>query len=83
VQAGYLLKSDWAMGLRFTKLNANTASASYAQYNKHYTFVLSKYIAGNNMKIQTEIGYEALSDAFKTATQKGNSYAQLMFTVQL
>ncbi len=83
IQAGYLLKSDWAFGVRYTGLNANAVSANYAQYNKHYTFVCSKYIMGNNLKIQTEIGYEELSNAFKTATQKGNNYAQVMLTVQL
>ncbi len=83
IQAGYLLKSDWAFAMRYTQLNANTNSANYAQYNKHYTFVCSKYIAGNNLKVQTEIGYEALNRTFVTATSKGNNYAQVMVTVQL
>jgi phosphate-selective porin OprO and OprP len=83
IQAGYLLKSDWALGLRYTRLNANATSANYAEYNKHYTFVFSKYISGNNLKVQTEIGYEELSDVFKTPTKKGNHYAQVMVTIQL
>ncbi len=83
VQAGYLLKSDWAFGLRYTELKSNTISANFAQYNRYYTFVFSRYISGNNMKIQTEIGYEELNNSFKSATQKGNNYAQVMVTVQL
>lgn len=83
IQAGYLLKSDWSFGLRYTQLNANTASANYAQFNKHYTFVFAKYLSGNNLKIQTEIGYQQLSNAFRTTTQNGNQYAQLMVTIQL
>jgi hypothetical protein len=83
IQAGYLLKSDWAFGLRYTGLNPNAISANFAQYNKYYTLVFTRYISGNNLKLQTEIGYDELKDALKTATQKGNYYAQVMITVQL
>lgn len=83
VQAGYLLKSDWALGLRYTRLNANAVSANFAQYNKYYTFVATKYLSANNLKVQTEIGYDELNNTLKTLTQKGNFYAQVMFTVQL
>lgn len=83
VQAGYLLKSDWAFGVRYTTLKANTTSANFAQYNKHYNFVFSKYLQGNTLKIQTELGYEALTKALQTATQRGNHYMQVMVTVQL
>jgi phosphate-selective porin OprO and OprP len=83
IQVGYLLKSDWAFGLRYTGLNANATSANFAQFNKYYTFVFTKYLSGNNLKIQTEIGLDELHDALKTATQKGNTYAQVMVTVQL
>jgi phosphate-selective porin OprO and OprP len=83
VQAGYLLKSDWALGLRYTRLNANAISANFAQYNRHYTFVATKYLSGNNLKVQTEVGYDELNNTLKTLTQKGNFYTQVMFTVQL
>ena len=83
IQAGYLLKSDWSFGFRYTGLNANAVSANYAEYNKYYAFVFTKYMSGNNLKVQTEIGYDELSNDFKTATKKGNNYAQVMVTVQL
>ncbi len=83
IQTGYLLRSDWAIGVRYTSLNGNTTSANYADYNKHYAFVFTKYIAGNNLKVQTEIGFEELKNSLKTPTQKGNNYAQIMVTMQL
>ncbi len=83
VQAGYLLPSDFGFGLRYTSLNANASAASFANFNKHYTFILNKYLYKHDFKVQLEIGYEELTDVLKTATQNGNYYSQLMFTIQL
>ena len=83
VQSGYVFRSDWAVALRYTSLNNNTVSASFADYNKFYTIVATKYLADHNLKIQFEISYDELKDALKTSTQNGNYYSQILFTVQL
>ncbi len=83
VQSGYVFPSDWAVALRYSSLNSNTISASFADYNKFYTLVATKYLANHNLKIQFEIGYDELKNALKTATQNGNYYSQIQFTVQL
>ncbi len=83
VQAGYVLPSDWSLSGRFSTLKSNTISASFATYNKYYTFNATKYLSEHNLKIQFEIGYDELDKAFKTTTQSGNIYSQIMFTVQL
>ncbi len=83
VQGGYVFPSDWAMGVRYTSLNANAFSANFADYTKYYTVVATKYISNHNLKIQFEVGYDELPTLLKTPTQNGNYYSQLMVTVQL
>ena len=83
VQAGYILPSDWAFGFRYTSLNDNVITTNFANYNKYYTVVATKYLADHNLKIQFEIGFDELKDALKTSTQNGNYYSQIQFTVQL
>ncbi|MCX6208223.1 MAG: hypothetical protein NTZ59_01675 [Bacteroidetes bacterium] len=81
-QAGYIFPSDWAFGARYSSLNNDVVSANYADYNKYYTLVATKYLTGHNLKIQIEMGYDELKEALKTATQNGNYYTQVQFTVQ-
>ena len=83
VQTGYVFRSDWAVALRYSNLNSNTVSANFADYNKYYTLVATKYLSDHNLKIQFEISYDELKDALKTTTQNGNYYSQIQFTVQL
>ncbi len=83
VQSGYVFRSDWSVALRYSILNSNTVSANFADYNKFYTLVATKYLADHNLKIQFEISYDELKDALKTTTQNGNYYSQIQFTVQL
>lgn len=83
VQAGYVLPSDWAMGVRYTSLNPDAFSANFATYNKFYTVVATKYMSNHNLKIQFEIGYDELPTLLKTPTQNGNYYSQVLVTVQL
>ncbi|MFY7965114.1 MAG: hypothetical protein ACOVO1_09475 [Chitinophagaceae bacterium] len=83
MQAGYVFPSDFAVGFRFTNLNSNTISANFADYNKFYDLVFSKYLANHNCKIQFQISFDELQNALKTTTQNGIYYTQLMFTVQL
>jgi hypothetical protein len=82
-QAGYIFPSDWAFGARYSSLNSDVVSANYADYNKYYTLVATKYLSGHNLKIQMELGYDQLKETLKTITQNGSYYAQVQFTVQL
>jgi phosphate-selective porin OprO/OprP len=83
VQAGYILVSDWAFALRYAHLEEADHAAAFANQNRNYTFVLTKYLSGNNLKVQTEVGYNELKQSLKTDTQTGNYYAQVMLTLQL
>lgn len=81
-QAGYIFPSEWAFGARYSSLNNDVLSANYADYNKYYTLVATKYLSGHNLKIQIEMGYDELKEVLKTATQNGNYYTQVQFTIQ-
>jgi phosphate-selective porin OprO and OprP len=83
VQAGYLFLSNWAMGARYSTLKENNITAAFADYDRSYTFVTTKYLSGNSLKIQFELGYNQLREALKTSTQNGTYYSQVQFTIQL
>jgi hypothetical protein len=82
-QAGYTLRNNWAFAGRYSVLNDNVLSANFASYNRNYTVIATKYLSEHNLKIQSEIGYQELKKNLQTGNQKGNLYAQVMFTVQL
>jgi hypothetical protein len=82
VQAGYLFQSNWAVGARYSSLNADDITTDFANLNEYYAMVLTKYLSGHNLKFNLQLGYNELSDALKTDTQNGTYYAQLQFTVQ-
>lgn len=83
MQGGYLFPCNWAVSGRYSVLTEDNISNNFADYNKSYSVVFTKYLSGHNLKIQTEIGFDEFKNALKTATQKGNYYSQLMVTVQL
>lgn len=83
MQAGYLFQSNLAVGARFSTLNDNAITANFADQNRHYTLVTAKYLSSHNLKLQFEVGYDELKDNLNTATQSGNYYTQLQFTIQL
>lgn len=83
IQAGYLFKSNFSFAMRYSTLQSEFNSSKFDDYNKSYTLVFTKYLSGNNLKIQTEIGFDELKSVLKTSTQKGNYYSQIMVTVQL
>lgn len=84
IQAGYLFSSNWSLGFRYTELKADAKAQNFADFNKYYTMVISKYLSGNNLKIQLELGYDQLNKTIiKTPTITDNYYSQLMLTVQL
>jgi hypothetical protein len=83
IQAGYLLPSNWAFGGRFSALEENNVTATFANNDKAYTFITTKYISAHALKIQFELGYSQLRQSLKTATQNGAYYSQIQFTIQL
>ncbi|MFN1834233.1 porin [Balneola sp. MJW-20] len=54
-QAGYLFMNNIEPALRFTTIDPDDVS-SLAKRNE-YTFGLSKYVVGHNLKIQTDVSY--------------------------
>jgi len=78
LQAGYLLPSNWAFGLRYTKLYQDDNSAIFATNDENYSFVTTKYISGHDFKIQGEIGKSNIQ-----GSTNDYLYGQIMVTIQL
>lgn len=83
VQAGYLLRSDWGLGIRYAVLNNDIYSAAFADYNKNYSFIVTKYLAGNDLKIQAQFDYNQVRAGLQTPNNKANYTGQIMFCVHL
>ena len=82
-QAGYLFKSNWSLSGRYSFLNNDVYTASFASFNKNYSVVLTKYLSGNNLKVQAEFDYSQLQTNLQSTTTKGTCIGQLMFSVNL
>jgi hypothetical protein len=80
-QAGYLIKSKWAIGGRYSHLEQDQHSALFADVDGLYSVVVTRYIVGHNLKINFENGFEHFNKALTTETANGNFYSQLMLTV--
>nr|WP_315147363.1 hypothetical protein [uncultured Flavobacterium sp.] len=78
LQGGYLLPSNWAFGLRYTKLYQDVNSATFATNDENYSFVTTKYISGHDFKIQGEIGKSNIQ-----GSTNDYLYGQIMVTIQL
>jgi len=83
VQAGYLLKSNWSVGMRYSFLNNNIISAAFANNNKNYSLIVSKYLAGNDLKIQAQFDYYQVKSSLQSANNKATYNGQIMFCVNL
>ncbi|MFD2919179.1 hypothetical protein ACFS6H_05595 [Terrimonas rubra] len=83
VQAGYIFPSDIAVGARFTSLKSDEYSAAFADYNKFYNLVITKYLQKHDLKLQMQLGFDQLRQTLKTAESKGNYNIQVMTTIQL
>ncbi|TAD86908.1 MAG: hypothetical protein EAY75_06770 [Bacteroidetes bacterium] len=83
IQGGYVLPSNWAVGLRYSSLNSDVVTATFDQLDNYYAMVITRYLSDHNLKIQLQTGYNELQDALKTATQRGTYYSQIQFTIQL
>lgn len=83
IQGGYILPSDWAFGARYAYLNSDPGAAEFANYNKFYSLVTTKYFAKHRFKIQIEVDFNELKENLKTATSAGNYFLRTMITLQL
>ena len=83
IQAGYLLKSNWGLGVRYSQLNCDINSASFANYNRNYSFIVTKYLAGNDLKIQAQFDYFQVRKSLQSSNNTANCNVQLMFCVNL
>ena len=83
IQAGYLFKCDWSIGARYSYLNNNVNSAAFAINNRNYSIIATKYLSGNNLKIQAEFDYNELKSNLQSTNNKGTTTCQIMFCVNL
>jgi len=58
LQAGYLFKTNWEVSARFTSIDLDNITGK--DINDQYTLGVSKYIAGHNLKIQSDISYSTI-----------------------
>jgi len=82
-QAGYLFKANWSLSGRYSFLNNDVYAAAFAGFNKNYSVVLTKYLSGNNLKVQAEFDYSKLQTNLQTPITKGTCIGQIMFSVNL
>lgn len=83
VQAGYVLRSNWAFGARYSSLSGERITTNFADFNRYYSFVTSKYFSGHNLKLQYEIGFNELKKELKVPNSSGQFYSSLLFTIQI
>lgn len=72
IQSGYLLKSNWELAGRFTTIDAESNQNVFGDI-KEYTFGVSRYVSGHDLKIQSDISYQTLP---------GQSQEYLIFRLQ-
>lgn len=55
LQAGYLFKSNWEVAGRYTSIDFDDVVGDDVE--RQYTLGISKYIAGHNLKVQSDVTY--------------------------
>ncbi len=70
-QMGYLLKNNWEVSARHTKIKFDKSITEKGEQNQ-YTIGVSKYIVGHSLKVQTDISH--------LKVENGNN--ELMFRLQ-
>ncbi len=60
LQAGYLFKNNWEVSGRFTEISLDKTITG-KDVNDQYTIGISKYIAGHNLKIQSDVSYSTIA----------------------
>src|SRR5690606_24133427 len=61
IQTGYLCAYNWEVSGRYTHLDFDQEVQSTMEENQ-YTLVISKYIVGHNLKLQTDISYATFAN---------------------
>ena len=56
-QLGYVFKSNWEFAGRYSAVNPEAGVDNSLGDQTQYTFVISKYINGHSLKIQSDITY--------------------------
>lgn len=74
---GYLLKSNWEIAARYTKVDVTGYKFNRSDRNQ-YTVGLSRYVVGHKLKVQTDVTYEDIVEFGKI---KNNN--RLGFRVQV
>lgn len=54
IQAGYLFKSNWEVGGRYTTVSPDNATYSALNNQTEYTLGISRYIVGHSLKVQSD-----------------------------
>lgn len=60
-QVGYLLPSNWEFAGRVTEINGNKNST--LDHKTEFTFGVSRYIVGHNLKVQSDISYQNIPNS--------------------
>jgi len=81
IQGGYCF-GKWACAARYSQLHNDTYSANFADQNRYYSFVGTRYFREHDLKLNIEGGYQEYKENLKTTDVKGNIYGQVMFTIQ-
>ena len=66
------MKSNWELAGRFTTIDAESNQNVFGDI-KEYTFGVSRYVSGHDLKIQSDISYQTLP---------GQSQEYLIFRLQ-
>ncbi|MFT3827428.1 MAG: hypothetical protein QM731_26130 [Chitinophagaceae bacterium] len=82
IQGGYCF-GKWACAGRYSYLHADANAANFADQNRYYSVVATRFFRDHNLKLNIEGGFQEYKDNLKTADVKGNIYGQVMFTIQL
>lgn len=70
-QLGYVMKNNWEFASRYTQINP--AATAGKDSHTQYTFAVSKYVVGHNLKVQTDVSY---------MTTEGSDDSDLMYRLQ-
>lgn len=81
IQAGYMI-NNYALAGRYSHLNQDQESADFATENNVYSFIVTRYFSGHNLKLNLEGGYRQFNKAITTESYNGTVYLQIMMTVQ-
>jgi len=74
LQSGYLFKNNWEVSGRYTNIKLDK-DITGKDIEQQYTFGLSKFIVGHNLKVQSDISY------LDVANKNNNLIYRLQFDI--